>query len=455
MTADYQHAIWSSRLVYLMASIGAAVGLGNIWKFPYMLGANGGAAFVAVYLLAVVFVATPLMMAEMVIGRRGRMSPPQTLRRLAVRAGASPRWSLLGWLGLLGIFLALSFFCVVAGWSLAYALMTAGGAFAGLAPAGVGALFEAFLARPLPMIGWQALFMALTVAVVMRGVNAGVEKAINLLMPGLFAMLAGLTLYAGVAGDFGAAVDYLFRPDFSAVTPSVALAAIGQAFFSVNVGIGAVLVYAAYLPNDVNLPRSALIIAGGDTLVAVLAGLVIFPMVFAFGFDPAEGPGLIFVTLSAVFARMPGGELAGTVFFLLIAVAALTTTLAMLEVLVSRAEESARWSRATAAPLIGAAAFVLGLATVFSFNLWSAFHPLAWIPGLETATPFNLIDYSVSNIILPLGGMLYAVFAGWRLARADSRAQLRLTTGWFRLWLWLVRVVAPAAILLVFIGNLL
>ena len=455
MTADYQHAIWSSRLVYLMASIGAAVGLGNVWKFPYMLGNNGGAAFVAVYLLAVVFVAIPLMMAEMVIGRRGRMSPPQTLQRLAVRAGASPRWSLLGWLGLLGIFLALSFFSVIAGWSLAYASMTARGVFSGLEPSQVSVLFEAFLARPAPMIAWQALFITLTVAVVMRGVNAGVEKAINLLMPGLFAMLVGLAIYAGATGELGTALGYLFRPDLAALTPAVVLAAVGQAFFSVNVGIGAVLVYAAYLPGDVNLPRSALIIAGGDTLVALLAGLVIFPMVFAFGFDPAEGPGLIFVTLSAVFGRMAGGELAGTVFFLLIFVAALTTTLAMLEVLVSRAEESPRWTRRAAAPAIGAGAFVVGLATVFSFNLWSGFQPLARIPAFADATLFNLIDYAVSNVILPLGGMLYAVFAGWRLKREDSRAQLRLAEGWFKVWLWLVRVVAPVAILAVFLGNLL
>ncbi len=448
------HESFSSRFAFLMASIGAAVGLGNIWKFPYTLGSSGGSAFVLVYLLAIFLVATPIMMSEMVIGRRARMSAPGSLQRLAVQSGASPRWRFLGWMGIIGLFFVLSFFSVIAGWALAYMVKAATGEFTGLTPDQVKEVFHEFLHNPLEMIAWHFVFMAFTVFVVSRGINAGIEKAVNFLMPGLFFMLIGLVGYAYFAGDFSRTLDYLFTPDFSKITPPIALSAIGQAFFSVNVGIGAVLTYSAYLPENVDLPRAAIIIAIGDTMVALLAGLVIFPIVFAYGFDPAEGPGLIFVTLSAAFAQMPGGAIVGSVFFLLVFVAGLTSALSMLEVMISRAEESKRLRRKPMAVVLGLGAFVLGLATVFSFNLWESFRPLSALAPFREATLFNLIDYGVTNVVLPLGGMLYALFAGWWLSKETTMSELGLT-GWaYWSWLILARFVAPAAVGAIFVTNL-
>ena len=364
------HESWSSRIGFLMASIGAAVGLGNIWKFPYTLGSAGGSAFVTVYLIAIFLVAMPIMMGEMVIGRRGRMSAPGTMRKLAAEAGASPLWQGLGWLGLTAVFLVFSFFSVVAGWSLAYVVKTAAGQFSGVSPADAGAIFDAFLHQPGQIIFWHFLFMVMTVVIVSRGINSGIEKAVNVLMPGLFVMLIGLVVYALTAGAGGEAVSFLFVPDFSLLTPEVVLMAVGQAFFSVNVGVGIVLTYSAYLPAHVNLPRAALIISLGDTLVALLAGLAIFPIVFANGLDPAAGPGLIFVTLSAAFGHMPGGTFVGSLFFLFVFVAALTSSIAMLELMVSRAEEGSRLSRSQSALLLGLAVFLFGLLTVGSFSWW-------------------------------------------------------------------------------------
>ena len=273
------HENWSSRLGFLLAAIGAAVGLGNIWKFPYMLGSNGGAAFVLVYIFAIALIATPVMIGEMILGRRGRMSAPNTLKKIAGEVGASPNWKYLGWLGIVALFLVLSFFSVVAGWSLAYIVKTASGALSGMTPAEVGAEFADFQSKPMVLIGWHAVFMAATVFIVSRGIKAGIEKAVTLMMPALFVMLIGLVIYGMVAGDFTQAVNFLFKPDFSKLTPEVTLAAFGQAFFSVNVGIGALLTYSAYLPDDVDLVKSSIIIAVGDTLVALLAGMMIFPIV--------------------------------------------------------------------------------------------------------------------------------------------------------------------------------
>lgn len=448
------HESFSSRFAFLMAAIGAAVGLGNIWKFPYTLGSSGGSAFVLVYLIAIFLVATPIMMSEMIIGRRGRMSAPGSLQHLAEQAGASPRWRFLGWMGIIGLFFVLSFFSVIAGWALAYMVKAARGVFTGLTSDQVAQAFDDFLHNPLEMTAWHFVFMAFTVFVVSRGINAGIEKAVNFLMPGLFFMLVGLVGYAYFAGDFSRTLTYLFTPDFSKITPPIALSAIGQAFFSVNVGIGAVLTYSAYLPENVDLPRSAMIIAIGDTVVALLAGLVIFPIVFQYGLDPASGPGLIFVTLSTAFAQMPGGPIVGCLFFLLVFIAGLTSALSMLEVMISRAEESNRLRRKPMAVILGLGAFVLGLATVFSFNLWESFRPLSQFAPFEEATVFNLIDYGVTNIILPLGGMLYALFAGWWLSKETTMSELGLT-GWaYWSWLILARFVAPAAVGVVFVTNL-
>ena len=289
MQSPSAHEKFSSGTGFLLAAIGAAVGLGNIWKFPYMLGSNGGAAFVLIYLFAIVLIATPVMIGEMMLGRYGRMSAPNTFKKVASEMRASSNWKYVGWLGIVTMFLVLSFFSVIAGWSIAYIVKTASGTFSGLSPDEVNNVFDSFLHQPMVLIVWHALFMLATVLIVSRGIKGGIEKAVTLMMPALFVMLIGLVIYGMFAGDFSQAVDFLFKPDFSKITPEVTLSAFGQAFFSVNVGIGALLTYAAYLPDDVDIVKSSIVIAIGDTLVAILAGLVIFPIVFAYGLDRMIG----------------------------------------------------------------------------------------------------------------------------------------------------------------------
>lgn len=449
------HEHWSSRMGFLLAAIGAAVGLGNIWKFPYMLGSNGGAAFVAIYLGAIVLIATPIMMGEMLLGRHGRLSAPNTLKLVAKEIGASPQWAWLGWLGTVILFLVLGFFSVIAGWSMAYIIKTLSGQFTGMSPAEVGAVFDGFLHSPVTLIAWHGLFMTCTVWIVSRGIKAGIERAVMVMMPALFVMMIGLVIYGMVAGEFAMAIDYLFRPDFSKLTPEVTLAAVGQAFFSVNVGFGALLTYAAYLPDDVDLTKSSLIIALGDTLVALLAGLMIFPIVFAYGLDPAQGPGLIFVTLSTAFGAMPGGAWIGAVFFILIFLAALTSSLSMLEVTVCRLEEVRGSSRAKMASALGFAIFIFGLLTVFSFNVLEDVRPLGFIDRFADMNFFDVIDYLVTNVFMPVGGMCYAIFIGWLLSKEMTMNALGLHDGLlYQSWRFLIRYVVPLAVLVIFLTNL-
>ncbi|MEM7078037.1 MAG: sodium-dependent transporter [Pseudomonadota bacterium] len=446
---------WSGRLAFILASIGAAVGLGNIWKFPYTLGSSGGSAFVLVYIGAILLIATPIMMAEMIIGRRGRGSAPTAVRTVALDAGASKAWSGFGWMGLFAVFLVLSFYSVIAGWTLAYLLESVTGGLQGLSAAQVGQNFNEFLADPLPMLAWHLLFTAITVGIVSRGVRSGLEPVVKVLMPGLFLMLLGLVVYAAFAGEFAQTLAYLFKPDFALLTAPVVLAAVGQAFFSVNVGIGAVITYAAYLPANVNLFRSALTVSLGDTLVALLAGLAIFPIVFANNLDPGEGPGLVFVTLATAFASMPGGGVIGTLFFVMLLFAALTSAISMLEMTTARTIESGRLSRPIAAAVLGSAACLVGVVTALSFSVWSDVHLLGMFETFAGKTPFDLIDYLVSNVMLPLGGMGFVIFAGWCLQREVQVAELGVGDSiWFDTWLFLARFVAPAAIALVFVFNL-
>ncbi len=446
---------WSGRFTFILASVGAAVGLGNIWKFPYTLGNSGGSAFVLIYVLAILLVATPIMLSEMIIGRHARQSAPNAFRKIALEVGASPYWQIVGWMGLLALVFVLSFYSVIAGWTIAYLVKSISGGLSGLSPQEVGRDFGTFLHDPGWMMVWHCLFTAATVFIVSRGVRLGLERLVVVLMPVLFIMLLALVVHSGMTGDFARAFDFLFSADLSKVTPVVVLAAVGQAFFSVNVGVGAVLTYSAYLPDDVNLFRSAITVSLGDTLVALLAGLAIFPIVFAYGLDPSEGPGLIFVTLSTAFAAMPGGSIVATLFFSMLLFAALTSSISMLETMTARACEVRGLSRPKAAGMIGAVTFVLGLITVLSFSRWESVFPLGEFAVFAGKTPFDLIDYAVSNVLMPLGGMLYALFAGWWMSRKILVDQLGIGDGaTFKLWLVLVRLVAPLAIAAVFVYNL-
>jgi len=268
-------------------------------------------------------------------------------------------------------------------------------------------------------------------------------------------MLIGLVIYGMFAGDFSQAVSYLFKPDFSKITPEVTLSALGQAFFSVNVGIGALLTYAAYLPDDVDIMKSSIIIAIGDTSVALLAGLMIFPIVFAYGLDPAQGPGLIFVTLSTAFGSMPGGAFIGSIFFILVFLAALSSSLSMLEVSICRLVERKGSSRSKMAIILGFAIFLFGFITVWSFNIFEDARPLGFIERFSDMNPFGLLDFLITNVLMPIGALLYSVFIGWWLSKDMTMHALGLQDGWlFRGWRFLMRYVAPVAILAIFVFNL-
>jgi neurotransmitter:Na+ symporter, NSS family len=441
------HEGWSSRLVFLMAAVGAAIGLGNLWKFPYTAGVSGGAAFVLVYLVAVAAVAVPIVIAELMIGRRGRMSPPNSFLALAREAGANPAWRFVGWMNLLAVFLILSFYSVIAGWALAYVPKLALGHFAGASADQVSAEFNSLLASPMRLALLHAAFMALTVSIVAVGLKRGIERAVRFLMPALLLMLIALVVYAAVAGDMPRTIRFLFQADFSKITAPVVLQAIGQAFFSVSVAMGLLITYGAYLDRDTRLGSSAVYIAGADTFVALMSGLAIFPLVFANGLDPAEGPGLIFITLPIAFGQMPAGALFGALFFLLVLVSALTSSIAILEPMVSWAEERDRLRRGPAAVVAGVAAWLMGLATVFSFNLWAGWFPLGRFERFRQSTVFDLIDYLTSNLLLPLGGMLIALFVGWVLSAETTRAELGLADGRvFRAWRFVLRWLAPLAV---------
>jgi NSS family neurotransmitter:Na+ symporter len=446
---------WSGRLAFILASIGAAVGLGNIWRFPYTLGSSGGSAFVLVYVTAILFVATPIMISEMIIGRHARASAPTALSKVAQDSGSSRHWGLLGWVGLFALFLVLSFYSVVAGWTAAYLVKSATGSISGLSADEVAAGFGDFTHNSGQVIFWHFLFTAITIFIVSRGVKIGLERVVRVLMPALFVTLLALVINSAFVGDFATAIDFLFTADLSKLTPVVVLAAVGQAFFSVNVGIGAVLTYSSYLPQDVNIFRSSIIVALGDTLVALLAGLAIFPIVFANNLDPGGGPGLIFVTLSTAFAKMPAGSLIGAGFFLMLVFAALTSSISMLETMTARAIEVRGVTRTKAVVAIGTGTFLVGLITVFSFSAWENVYLLDAIPIFAGKTPYDLIDYLVSNVLMPLGGMLYALFAGWWLSKDTSIYEMGVGDGAiFKLWLLLVRVVAPLAVAAIFVFNL-
>ena len=444
---------WSSRLTFLMATVGCAVGLGNIWRFPYSAGVNGGGAFVLVYIGAVILLALPVLMAELLIGRRGAASPPEAIETVARESGRSGSWRWMGIiLGGLGAVMALSFYAVVGGWTLAYVFKMAAGQLQGVDAATAGQIFDLLNATPESLLFWFTAFMGITVYISTRGLHAGIEKAVQFMMPALFVMLVAMVVYAFVVGDVGAAVNFLFKPDFEKLTATVILGAFGQAFFSVSVGITNVMAYGAYMQRQTNLPQSAVIIAGADTLVALLAGLAIFPLIFSFGLEPGAGPGLVFMSLPLAFGQMTGGLVFGTLFFLLLSFAALTSSIAMLEAPVSWLVDSTKLSRRSAALLAGGIAYVLGLLAALSFNVLSDVRPLGAISIFSDKTFFDLFDYFVTNILMPLGGLLIAVFAGWFMKKQFSADELATgeTTIIYRSWSFLVRFFAPLILAYVF-----
>ena len=445
---------WSSGLTFILAAVGAAVGLGNIWKFPYVAGVSGGGAFVLVYLLCVVVVAIPILIAELLIGRCGSGSPPGAMRRVAEESGRSPAWSIVGVVGMLVGYLIATYYSVIAGWTLVY-IYKAGTGFGGASAAEVASQFDDLLADPVTMTVWHTIFMCIALLIVGRGLRRGIERVVKLLMPALFVMLVVMIGYAAVAGDFGAALTFLFSFDFSKITGAAVLNAIGQAFFSISVAMGLMMVYGAYVPKEVSLTRSAVIIAGADTLIALLAGLMIFPIVFANGLDPAEGPGLIFKTLPTAFVNMPGGAVFGALFFLLLAFAAVTSIIAIIEPIVAYAEDRWQMSRKLGCVVFGILGWGIGMFSVLSFNRWQGIPPLGMFGVFAGKTIFDLIDYFTANIMMPVGAILIALFVGWRMKPEMPEGDLSFYHPLlYKVWLWTVRVVAPAAILGILISGL-
>ncbi|WP_163648023.1 sodium-dependent transporter [Modicisalibacter sp. 'Wilcox'] len=448
------HAQWSSRLAFILAAVGSSVGLGNIWKFPYMTGESGGGAFVLIYLVCIALVGVPILMSEWLIGRLGQRNPIASMSLLTRRFKRSPAWVLIGVFGILGAYLILSFYSVIGGWGLAYIELGASNAFAGLDSAAVGDMFSGLLADPTRLLLWHSLFMLLTIGVVLGGVTGGLERATKLLMPALVVLLVVLVGYAATSGAFAEGVAYLFTPDFSRLSKDGVLAALGHAFFTLSLGMGIMIAYGSYLPQEVNIGRSALIVVVMDTVIALMAGLAIFPVVFANELSPAAGPGLIFQTLPLAFGHMTGGWLFGVLFFVLLVFAAWTSAISLLEPIVEWLEERTPLSRVGATLVAGAATWALGIVTVLSFNVWSGVAPLGVFAKFDGMTMFDLLDYFTSKLILPLTGLAAVLFVGWCIGREELHANLKMGDGAFALWRFAARYVAPLGVIVVFLGSL-
>ena len=429
---------WGARRGFILATIGAAVGLGNIWRFSYVAGENGGAVFLFIYLVCILLVGLPLVIAELSLGRSAQ-GDAVAAYELADNGGF---WRHLGWLGVAGSVLILSYYAVIAGWALKYFTGAAIGTLWTTAEAGYGAFFSTFIADGGEPVGWQAAMLALTTFTVAGGVQGGIERINRYLMPVLVVIIASLAAYTMSLPNAGAGVRFMFAPDWSAFAePKVYVAALGQAFFSLGIGMAVFVTYGSYMPRNFSLATSATAIAFGDSLFAIVAGLAIFPAVFSFGVDPAAGPELAFITLPQVFLAMPGGKVIGTVFFLLLSAAAFTSMVALLEVPVSVAVQRLKLRRWTASGLVGGIVFVVGVPSALSFGTLS--HIQIGRYGILDA-----IDAGVSNFLLPLGGILMALFVGWRVRQSVSLREADLTDSRFGIaWLWLLRILVPITIL--------
>lgn len=437
---------WSGRIGFILATVGSAVGIGSIWKFPYEVGANGGSAFILFYVLGLALIVVPLMFAEFAMGRRGRADAPASMAAIAARHGASRRWAIVGTFGVLTGFLILSFYAVIGGWTVAYVVETAVGGLPGSDPRAALARFDALLASPLQMLAYHAFFMAATAVIVARGIAGGIETAGKFLMPLLVVLMLLLAGYAIAEGDVPATLRFLLHLEPRSLTAAAALDALGLGFFSIGVGLGLMITYAAYSGVEINLKEVAVASVVADTAISFLAGIAVFPIVFAHGLDPAGGPGLVFVTLPLAFAQMPFGTLAAVAFFVLLFVAALASAISLLELVVAPLIRRCGLQRAPATALAAGVCFAAGIATVLSFNAWADWHPLAGLQGFERATAFDLLDYLTSNVLLPLGGLAIAVFAGWVVPASVLAEELRLGARAARALRILLRYVAPLGI---------
>ncbi len=436
---------FGTRLGFVLAAAGSAVGLGNIWKFPYLAGEYGGAVFLVLYLGFVFTIGLSIMLAEFAIGRTTQRNPVGAFK--ALRGGP---WVAVGGMGVFAGFFILSFYSVVGGWTVAYAVKSATGLLATQDVKALGSAFGGFIGDPVEPVVYHALFMALTIAVVARGVDIGIERACRVLMPMLFFLLVVLCVRSLTLPGAGAGIAFFLEPDFSKINGAMITAALGQAFFSLSLGMGAMITYGSYISHQVNLPRAAFWVTLLDTFIAVMAGFLILPAVFAFGFDPEAGPGLTFITLPAVFSQIPGGAFFGTLFFVLLAVAALTSAISLIEVVVAYLVDERGISRPRAAAGAGFVIFLLGIPSSLSLGVWSDFT----IAGKGI---FDIMDYLASNLMLPAGGIFISLFAGWVAfpkimdgAEGGIGDEFR----WAKVWQAICRYVAPVAIAVVLVSGL-
>lgn len=429
---------WSSRSGFVLATIGAAVGLGNIWRFSYVAGENGGATFLIVYLLFCLLLGAPLLVAEVALGRRGETDA------IAAFGAARPgtRWRAAGGLCVAAAFLVMTFYAVIAGWVLKYLAGALSGALWRAAADDPGGYFRAFIADAAEPVLWQAVMICATAVVVAGGVRGGIERLNRVLMPALAALLVGLAGFALTLDKGGPGIAFLLAPDWSQLAgKEIYLAAMGQAFFSLGIGMAIFITYGSYLPRAHGMPALVGATVLGDILMALLAGLAIFPTVFAFGLDPAAGPELVFIALPQIFLAMPGGRLVGTLFFALLAAAALTSMVSLFEVKVAYAMRRLALSRTNATALVGGGIFLFGLPSALGFGLLS---DVTW----HGRGILDTVDHIVSHYALPAGGILLSLFVGWRWARTEALAESDLGTGRIgRAWLWILRVVAPLLML--------
>ncbi|MGJ8559744.1 MAG: sodium-dependent transporter [Litorimonas sp.] len=440
-------AEWSSRYAFIMAAVGSSVGLGNLWRFSSEAGSNGGGAFILIYLLAVVFVCIPVLMSEYLVGRAGSSANAiDSVAEVAIQSKVTKNWTILSWIGMIAGFMIVTFYCVVAAWVVRYIFKFLGNDFAGLEPDAVAGVFVNFISTPMQVLPWFFLFAVITIWLVSRGVNRGIEMAAKILMPVFFALLVGLAIYALVTnmgnGGTAKALSFLYTPDFSKINGEVASAALGQAFFSVGIGSAIMITYGSYLPQNISIPKASVIVGLTDTGVALIAGLAIFPIVFAFGLEANAGAGLFFITLPNAFASMGvAGPIIGAAFFFLAFFAAITSSVSLLEPSVAFVSERFKMTKAKAAWVMGAIMIAVGLISVFGVA-----------PGGDTYA-LDAIDTFTGQVMLPLAGLLIVLFVGWRVDKAIIATEFADSMALGNILLVLTRFVAPIFVAIVFVSS--
>lgn len=436
MAEQSSNPVWAKRWTFIMATTGAAVGLGNIWKFPYITGENGGGAFVLVYLVCILLFGIPVMMAETMLGRKGRENPVHAMLKHSRAVDANKAWTFIGIMGVAAGIMILMYYSVVAGWSLEYVLQSLNGNYMGKTPNDIANGFSEFSANPQQQLMWHSIFMFLTTVIVSFGVRRGIGNAVNILMPALFIILLILLVYSYQYGAFEKGFNFMFNTDFSKLSRGAILIAMGHAFFTISLGMGTVMVYGSYMPSDSSIAGTIAMVAFLDTLIAIIAGLTIFPIVFASGLLPGSGPGLLFETLPIAFSTMWNGSFFGVAFFLLITIAALSSSISLIEPGIAWLERIGI-NRLIATIGLGLFCWGGGVASIYSEEV------------------FGALDYITANIMLPLGGLLIAIFTGWVFGYTRVRKEINdISSGLFNIWFIILRFVAPIGITIVFINAL-